>query len=175
MNLNETGRIMKMLKAAYPNFDNNGDAADIAALWAWRFADTDIKTVMDAVGTYIDGDHAFAPTVGQIKTIIQDRQPKLSAAEGWAEIEKALKDSLGNAEAEFKKLSPPVRAYVKDPHTLRLLAGSDLSGRFFGDYQERFFKTFSRVQGDETPDYAALNAPETADKALERGEEHMAT
>jgi hypothetical protein len=174
MNLNETGRIMKMLKAAYPNFDNNGDAADIAALWAWRFKETDFKTVLEAVGAYIDGDHTFAPTVGQIKKIIQDRQPKLSAAEGWAEIARALKDSLANAEAEFKKLSPPVRAYVKDPHTLRLLAGSDLSGRFFGDYQERFFKTFSQVQGDERKDCAALNAPEAGEKALESGEEHMA-
>jgi hypothetical protein len=147
MNLNETGRIMKMLKAAYPNFDNNGDAADIAALWAWRFADTDLKTVMDAVGTYIDGDHTFAPTVGQIKKIIQDRQPKLSAAEGWAEIARALRDSLANAEAEFKKLSPPVRAYVKDPHTLRLLAGSDLSGRFFGDYQDASLRPSRRCRG----------------------------
>lgn len=170
MNLNETGRIMKMLKAAYPNFDNNGSAADIAALWAWRFADTELKTVMDAVGTYIDGDHAFAPTVGQIKKIIQDHQPKLSASAGWAEIARALRDSLANAEAEFKKLSSPVKAYVKDAHTLRLLAGSDLSGRFFGDYQERFFKTFSQVQGDGTPDYAALNAPEAEAKVLGRGE-----
>ena len=61
MNLNETGRIMKMIKAAYPNFDKNGSAKDIAALWAWRFKETDFKTVLEAVGTYIDGDHAFAP------------------------------------------------------------------------------------------------------------------
>ena len=63
-----------------------------------------------------------------------------------------------------------MKAYVKDAHTLRLLAGSDLSGRFFGDYQERFFKTFLRVQGDGTPDYAALNAPEAEAKVLGRGE-----
>ena len=161
---------MKMIKAAYPNFDKNGSAKDIAALWAWRFKETDFRTVLEAVGAYIDGDHAFAPTVGQIKAVIRAAQPKLSAADGWAEISRALKDSLANAEAEFKKLSPPVRAYVKDPHTLRLLAGSDLSGRFFGDYQERFFKTFSQVQGDERKDYAALNAPEAGAKVLGRGE-----
>ena len=170
MNTNETARIMKMFKAAYPDFDKNGDAKDIAALWAWRFKDADFKAVFAAVGDYIDGDHAFAPTVGQIKAIMNDKVPKLSAADGWAEITKALKDSLSNARSEFEKLSPPVKAYVKDAHTLRLLAGSDLSGRFFGDYQERFFKTFSQVQGDGTPDYAALNAPEAEAKVLGRGE-----
>lgn len=157
MNKLETGRIMKMIKAAYPNFDTNGDAKDIAALWAWRFKDVDFKTVLEAVGDYIDGDHAFAPTVGEIKTIIKGKQPKLSAIDGWHEIERALRDSLTNAEKEFRKLSPPVKAYVKDPQTLRTLAGCDMSGRYFADYQERFFKLFSAMQEDTTPDYPALN------------------
>ena len=160
MNKLETGRIMKMIKAAYPNFDTNGDAKDIAALWAWRFKDVDFKTVLEAVGDYIDGDHAFAPTVGEIKTIIKGKQPKLSAIDGWHEIERALRDSLTNAEKEFSKLSPPVKAYVKDPQTLRTLAGCDMSGRYFADYQERFFKLFSAMQEDTTPDYPALNKPE---------------
>lgn len=160
MNKLETGRIMKMIKAAYPNFDTNGDAKDIAALWAWRFKDVDFKTVLEAVGDYIDGDHAFAPTVGQIKTIIAANRPKLSALDGWHEIGRALKDSLANAESEFEKLSPPVKAYVKDPQTLRTLAGCDMSGRYFTDYQERFFKFFSAMQEDTTPDYPALNKPE---------------
>lgn len=160
MNANETGRIMKMIKAAYPNFDTNGDAKDIAALWAWRFKEIDFKTVLEAVGDYIDGDHAFAPAVGQIKTIIKGKQPKLSAIDGWHEIERALRDSLTNAEKEFSKLSPPVKAYVKDPQTLRTLAGCDMSGRYFADYQERFFKLFSAMQEDTTPDYPALNKPE---------------
>ena len=98
MNAQETGRIMKMIKAAYPNFDTNGSAEDIAVLWAWRFKETDFRTVLDAVGEWIDGDHAFAPTVGQIKALIKRSQPKLSALDGWHEIERALKDSLANAE-----------------------------------------------------------------------------
>ena len=160
MNKLETGRIMKMIKAAYPNFDTNGSAEDIAVLWAWRFKETDFRTVLDAVGEWIDGDHAFAPTVGQIKTIIAASRPKLSALDGWHEIERALKDSLANAESEFEKLSPPVKAYVKDPQTLRTLAGCDMSGRYFTDYQERFFKFFSAMQEDTTPDYPALNRPQ---------------
>ena len=160
MKLNETGRIMTMLKVAYPDFDKGVDAEDIAALWAWRFKDVDFKAVFAAVGEYIDGDHAFAPTVGQIKAIMNDKVPKLSAADGWAEITKALKDSLSNAKAEFEKLSPPVRAYVEGPETLRMLAGCDVAGRAYQDYQTRFFRTFSQVQGrfSERPDYAALNA-----------------
>lgn len=151
---------MTMLKVAYPDFDKGVDAEDIAALWAWRFKDVDFKAVFAAVGEYIDGDHAFAPTVGQIKAIMNDKVPKLSAAEGWAEITRALKDSLSNAKAEFEKLSPPVRAYVEGPETLRMLAGCDVAGRAYQDYQTRFFRTFSQVQGrfSERPDYAALNA-----------------
>ena len=166
MNTNETARIMKMFKAAYPDFDKNGDAKDIAALWAWRFKDADFKAVFAAVGDYIDGDHAFAPTVGQIKAIMNDKVPKLSAADGWAEITKALKDSLSNARSEFEKLSPPVRAYVEGPETLRMLAGCDVAGRAYQDYQAQFFKTFAQMQGKftERPDYAALNAAEA--KAL---------
>ena len=162
MNAQETGRIMKMIKAAYPNFDTNGSAEDIAVLWAWRFKETDFRTVLDAVGEWIDGDHAFAPTVGQIKALIKRSQPKLSALDGWHEIERALKDSLANAETEFEKLSQPVKAYVKDPQTLRTLAGCDLSGQYFTSYQERFFKYFSAMQEDTTPNYPALNKPENA-------------
>jgi hypothetical protein len=171
VNLNETGRIMKMIKAAYPNFDKSGNAKDIAALWAWRFKETDFKTVFEAVGTYIDGDHAFAPTVGQIKAVIRASQPTLSAADGWAEIARALKDSLANAEAEFNKLSPPVRAYVKSPQTLRSLAGCDIASRFFTDYQAQFFARFTAAQADETPDYAALNSPGNNQKAIESRED----
>ena len=174
MNLNETGRIMKMIKAAYPNFDKNGSAKDIAALWAWRFKETDFRTVLEAVGAYIDGDHAFAPTVGQIKAVIRAAQPKLSAADGWAEIARALKDSLANAEAEFNKLSPPVRAYVKSPQTLRSLAGCDMASRFFTDYQAQFFARFAAAQADETEDFAALNSPGNNRERLGDGEDKSA-
>jgi hypothetical protein len=50
MNLNETGRIMKMLKAAYPNFDKSGNAKDIAALWAWRFKETEDFAAFNSPG-----------------------------------------------------------------------------------------------------------------------------
>lgn len=167
MNINETGDVMQIIKAAYPDFDKSVDAEAIAALWAWRFKDADFKAVLDAVGAYIDGDHAFAPTVGQIKALMNEKRPKLSAAEGWSEITRALKDSLSNAKAEFEKLSAPVRAYIEGPETLRMLAGCDVAGRVYQDYQERFFRTFSQVQGKftERPDYAALNAKSAA-KAL---------
>ena len=35
-----------------------------------------------------------------------------------------------------------------------------MSGRYFTDYQERFFKFFSAMQEDTTPDYPALNRPQ---------------
>ena len=51
---------------------------------------------------------------------------------------------------------------MKDPQTLRTLAGCDLSGQYFTSYQERFFKYFSAMQEDTTPNYPALNKPENA-------------
>ena len=82
-----------------------------------------------------------------------------------------MKDSLANAEREFNKLSPPVRAYVKSPQTLRSLAGCDMASRFFTDYQAQFFARFTAAQADETPDYAALNSPGNNQKAIESGED----
>jgi hypothetical protein len=163
MNRQEAARIMKMLKAAYPNFDNSASPADIMALWLWRFSDTPFKVVFEAVGDYIDGDHSFAPTVGQIKKIIADKKPKLSAEEAWQEIEGALKNAGRDCEAEFAKLSPPVKAYVKSPGVLRHLATAPYSSGEYDDYQARFFKFFKGgVPVDEKDDAALNQAPETA-------------
>ncbi|MGN0193857.1 MAG: replicative helicase loader/inhibitor, partial [Pseudoramibacter sp.] len=156
-------RIMKMLKAAYPNFDNNANPADVMDMWLWRFKTTPFEVVFEAVGEYIDGDHEFAPTVGQIKQIIRDKNPGMTAAEGWQEIERALKNAGRDSKAEFDKLSPAVRAYVKSPATLKYLATTPYSAGEYEAYQERFFKYFKGDATDQTPDTGDQN------KKLENG------
>lgn len=161
MNKQGATRIVKMIKAAYPNFDNNANPADIIALWAWRFKDTPFEKVMDAVGKYIDGDHEFYPKVGQIKAII-NREGAMTPLEGWREIQRAIKNSARDSEHEFEKLSPPVKAYVGSPATLKELATMPYETHYLDHYQERFLRAFSSMQADGTPDYAALNKPEEA-------------
>lgn len=165
MNKQGAARIMKMLKAAYPNFDNNASPADIMDMWLWRFKDTPFEVVFEAVGEYIDGDHSFAPTVGQIKKIIADKNPGMTAAEGWQEIEGALKNAGRDSKTEFEKLSPAVRAYVNSPATLKYLATTPYSSGEYEAYQTRFFKCFKGDVPAQAPD------DQTQNKKLENGGE----
>lgn len=121
MNKQDTARIMKMIKAAYPNFDKNGSEEDIASLWAWRFKDVDVKTVFDAVGEYIDTDMSgFAPSVGQIKQIIANKAYKpIDPNDAWQQVLRALRDAGSYPQKAFDALPAPVQRAVGSAATLK--------------------------------------------------------
>jgi hypothetical protein len=121
MNKQDTARIMKMIKAAYPNFDKNGNEEDIANLWAWRFKNVDVNAVFEAVGEYIDTDMSgFAPSVGQIKQIIANKAYKpIDPSDAWQQVLKALMDAGSYPQKAFDKLPAPVQRAVGSAATLR--------------------------------------------------------
>ena len=112
---------MKMIKAAYPNFDKNGSEEDIASLWAWRFKDVDVKTVFDAVGEYIDTDMSgFAPSVGQIKQIIANKAYKpIDPSDAWQQVLRALRDAGSYPQKAFDALPAPIQRAVGSAATLK--------------------------------------------------------
>jgi hypothetical protein len=121
MNKQDTARIMKMMKAAYPNFDKNGSEEDIANLWAWRFKDVDAKAVFEAVGEYIDTDMSgFAPSVGQIKQIIANKAYKpIDPSDAWQQVLRALSNAGSYPQKAFDALPAPVQRAVGSAATLK--------------------------------------------------------
>lgn len=121
MNEQDTARIMKMIKAAYPNFDKNGSEEDITNLWTWRFKDVDVKTVFDAVGEYIDTDMSgFAPSVGQIKQIIaKDHYKPIDPSDAWQQVLRALGDAGSYPQKAFDTLPAPIQRAVGSAATLK--------------------------------------------------------
>lgn len=121
MNKQDTARIMKMIKAAYPNFDKNGSEEDIANLWAWRFKNVAVNVVFEAVGEYIDTDMSgFAPSVGQIKQIIANKAYKpIAPGDAWQQVLRALMDAGSYPQKAFDALPAPVQRAVGSAATLK--------------------------------------------------------
>jgi hypothetical protein len=159
MNKQETGKIMQMIKAAYSTFGKDTSQASITMLWAMCFKDIPFETVFEGVMNYINSDNAFPPSPGQIKTIIQSKGA-MTPDDGWKEVERALKNSARDSKTEFEKLSPPVKAYVGGPETLKILATTPLNTHYLDRYQEKFLKEFNAVSINSVPDYEALNKPQ---------------
>ena len=75
MNLNETLRIMAVIRSEYPSFGgrdlSGGDLDRKAALWQEMFADDEYALAAAALKCFIIEDtKGFAPSVGQIKGIM---------------------------------------------------------------------------------------------------------
>ena len=121
MNKQDTARIMKMIKAAYPNFDKNGSEEDIANLWVWRFKNVDVNVVFEAVGEYIDTDMSgFAPSVGQIKQIIANKAYKpIDPGDAWQQVMRALSDAGSYPQKAFDALPAPIQRAVGSATTLK--------------------------------------------------------
>lgn len=131
MTRQETGIIMDILTAAYPTFYAGRNAPDIRAtlnLWAEMFADDDVRIVAAAVKALIASDNrGFPPVIGAVKDRVRrvTHPDELTEQEAWALVAKALGNSSYNAEEEFRKLPPVVRAVVHDPGQLREWAAMD--------------------------------------------------
>lgn len=118
MTFEETGRIMRAIKAAYPKWE--GCNQDTVLLWAQLFADDPVEAVGAAVKTYIASDiKGFPPVIGQIKQLmlkVRDDSPSEQAA--WALVRKAISNGLYGSYEEFEKLPPILQKVVGDPSQL---------------------------------------------------------
>lgn len=127
---NEATKIMRIISVAYPNYRPQYDKEqmlDAIDLWSVMFGEFPYEVVAIAVKQYIDGEHEFAPSIGQIKSIIKTimNPNEMSEAEAWNLVLNALTRSAYFAEEEFEKLPQDVQKAIGSPAYLRELALSE--------------------------------------------------
>lgn len=132
MNVNETLKILSVLKANYPNFYKNMSKIDAEAqvnLWSEMFEDTPYELVGAAVKSYIASDvDGYPPNIGKIKEHIKSltqSDNEMTEQEAFNLIMKALQNSNYNAQAEFEKLPSVLQRLVGSPNMLREWAMMD--------------------------------------------------
>lgn len=122
MTRQDTLMLMSTLRAAYPMYYAKQSVEDAKAavnLWHMMFEGDDAQMVSAAVKAFIATDtKGFPPVVGQIKAkldmILREAYGggELTPMEAWAKVQKAIRNSAYNAEAEFAKLPDTIRAVL---------------------------------------------------------------
>lgn len=123
MTIEETGKIFRIIKAAYKNW---GADKDTMILWAQLFADDPVEVVAAAVKSFIVSDEkGFAPAVGQIKGIIAKAQcDDMGEIEAWDRIYKAISNGKYGSYEEFEALPPILQKLVGSPTQINLWANT---------------------------------------------------
>ena len=124
MTIQETAAVFQILKGAYPNWNPNRDTL---MAWSALFVDEPAEMVVAGVKAFIASDtKGFAPSIGQIKSIIYTPPDQLSESEAWALVYKAILNGIYGCFVEFEKLPPIIQRVVGDPlrlHDWALLTG----------------------------------------------------
>lgn len=117
MTVQDTGKVMDILKGAYPNWNATRSTAIV---WAQMFADDPVELVLAAVKSYIASDTSgFAPVVGQIKKIMIDLQvDDMNENEAWSLIRKAISNGIYGSVEEYRALPPILQKVVGSPDQL---------------------------------------------------------
>lgn len=123
MTIEDTGKIMRVLKANYRNWDADRDTM---LLWAQMFQDEPIEVVASAVKAFISTDtKGFAPVIGQIKSIIAKAQANdMGELEAWDRIYGAISNGKYGAVEEFEALPPILQKIVGSPRQINLWANT---------------------------------------------------
>lgn len=125
MNREETKVILAVLRSAYPSFYKGMGKAELTGivdLWAEMFRDEPSQMVAAAVKAMIaTRENTFPPNIGEIKAQIEKLQNanEPSASDAWSMVATATRNGLYNAQREFDKLPPDVRAVVGTPMQLK--------------------------------------------------------
>lgn len=117
MTVQDTGKVMDILKGAYPNWNATKNTAIV---WAQMFSDDPVELVLAAVKSYIASDTSgFAPVVGQIKKIMIDLQmDDMNENEAWSLIRRAISNGIYGSVEEYKALPPILQKVVGSPDQL---------------------------------------------------------
>lgn len=119
MTAQETGAVMDILRAAYPQFYRGlpaGEAKNVIGLWAAMFAEEEVTVVLAAVKRLIASDaKGFPPSIGAVKEqIYRLHHPhEMTEQEAWSLVVRAVNTS--NVERSFAELPPQVQAVVGSP------------------------------------------------------------
>ena len=113
MTIQDTAAVFQVLQGAYPTWKPNRDTL---VAWSALFVDEPAEMVVAGVKAFIASDtKGFAPTIGQIKSIIHTPPDQLSESEAWALVYKAIQNGIYGCFVEFEKLPPIIQKVVGDP------------------------------------------------------------
>lgn len=117
MTLQDTAKVMDIIKGAYPSWNATKNTA---LVWAQMFVDDPVELVLAAVKSYIASDtKGFAPVVGQIKQIMTDLQVEdMNEQQAWSLVRKAIGNGLYGCYTEYAKLPPILQKVVGSPEQL---------------------------------------------------------
>jgi hypothetical protein len=126
LNLQETAKIMAVLKIAYPRYYANinmDEAKQTAKLWATMLADYSYELVSNAVKALI-ATNKFPPTIADVieKIHLLTDEPEMSELQAWTYVHKAIRNSTYNSSEEFKKLPEEIQEVIRTPEQLRTWA-----------------------------------------------------
>ena len=151
----ETGAVMDVLTAAYPQFYAKVGADDMAktiALWAEMFKDDDVSIVKIALKALIATDEkGFPPHIGAVKAKIRQltQDEPLSETAAWALVSKAIRRSTYYSHEEFDKLPPVIQRVVHSPEQLRewaMAEGDSLETVIASNFQRSYREISRREQ-----------------------------
>lgn len=162
MTVDETLKIMAVLKASYPSFYRDmtrKDAEGIVNLWAEMFAEDDYRLVAAAVKALIASDSkGFPPVIGQVKEKLRllTEKKDMTEQEAWGLVAKAVRNGIWGSQEEFDKLPEDIRRIVGDPEQIRswaLMDSDSLHSVVASNFQRAY-----RVRAAQRKEYAALPA-----------------
>lgn len=162
MTVDETLKIMAVLKASYPNFYRDmkrRDAEGIVNLWTEMFSEDDYRLVSAAVKALIASDSkGFPPVIGQVKEklrLLTDKKD-MTEQEAWGLVAKAVRNGIWGSQEEFDKLPEDIRRIVGGPEQIRswaLMDSDSLHSVVASNFQRAY-----RVRTAQRKEYAALPA-----------------
>lgn len=127
MNIQETSQILRYISIAFPSYKpqyNEEQMKDALQLWAASFADVPGAIVYEAVRKYVHNDNEYAPSIGNIKTIINQMvgNEPISEGEAWNMVILAIRNGAYGADEEYAKLPEDVQEAIGGSHYLHELA-----------------------------------------------------
>lgn len=160
MTIVETGKVMAVLRGAYPAFYKDmskEEAKQIVLLWAEMFSDDPVELVAAATKALIaSDDKGFPPHIGAVKAMLQKlTQPKtMTEAEAWEIVAKAVRRSGYQSAEEFNKLPEDIRALVGSASQLKEWAMMDadtVQSVVASNFQRSY-----KVRAKQNAEYAAI-------------------
>lgn len=158
MTLEETTKVMSVLKTAYPRYYDGIDAQtarQTVRLWASMLNDYSYELVINAVKALI-AINKFPPVIADVIEKIQmlTENREMTELEAWSLVHKAVCNSAYNSEAEFEKLPPEIQQTVHSPEQLKtwaLTPEDELNTVVASNFQRSF-----RVRSKQAREYAAI-------------------
>jgi hypothetical protein len=159
MTAQEASKIMDVLKLAYPSFyarQSDADRLMAVKLWTTMFSEYPLKIVGAAVKAFIATDaKGYPPNVGAImEKCRQITEPeRMSEAEAWALVKKAIQNGIYGSREEFNKLPKEVQRVVHDPAQLKAWA---MDEDFNEGVESSNFKRAFRTMQEREREFMAL-------------------